>query len=198
MAVIGIGLKLGMAGTSAGSLASSSDGLSVDDEVDARRGLHLAIPLSVGGSGFGWTLEPYMSRSSIGRSTRDPTGVITGRREQVELRAYGVYTGPVVQIHVANPVYVGIGLGVKGAYVANDGFDYAFDAYARVPLSVTYYVIDQLALVAELGLGYGISIFADQPRIRIDPLTNKPRTVPSDPQLGKSFAWDFSIGIRLP
>lgn len=197
MNVIGIGLKLGMAGTGAGSLGTSSDGRGLEGEVDARRGLHLAIPLSVGGNGFGWTLEPYMSRSSIGRTTRDLMGAVTGR-EPVDLTAYGVYTGPVVQIHVANPLYVGVGLGVKGAYVANDGFDYAFDAYARVPLSVTYYVIDQLAVVAEFGLGYGISIFADQPRIRIDPVTNRPRTVPTSPQVGKSFAWDWSIGVRLP
>jgi hypothetical protein len=138
-----------------------------------------------------------LSRSSVGHALRDENGVISGS-EDVDLTAYGVYTGPVVNIHVISPLYLGLGVGVKGAYIANDGFDYAFDAYARAPLSATYYVTDQFALVAEVGLGYGLSIFADLPRVRIDPLTNKLKDVPEEPQVGKAFAWDCSLGVRLP
>jgi hypothetical protein len=194
---IGIGFRLGVAGMGRGALTAQSNGRSLTTGVDPRRGFHLAIPLHFGARMFYWTLEPYFSKSSISHGVRDMNGLLIGR-EAVDLKAWGIFTGPGVNIHVARPLYVSIGVGVKGAYLANDAFDYALDAYLRAPLALTYYPIDQLGLVVELGLGYGFSLFADLPRIVIDPITNRPRTLPEQPQLGTAFAWDLSFGIRLP
>jgi len=198
MAILGIGVKLGVAGTARSKLTVTGDTRSLQSRIDPRRGFHASVPLQFGASGFGWTLEPYVSRSSISHALRNESGVLTGGSEQVDLTAWGIYTGPVVNIHVVRPLYLSLGLGVRGAYIANDGFDYAFDAYMRAPIGATYYVTDQLALVVELGLGYGLSIFADHPRVRIDPLTNRLRSVPEEPQVGKAFAWDCTLGVRLP
>lgn len=195
MGSVGIGVKLGMAGMTEGKLQVSSNGKSVASRVDARQGLHVALPLHFGGDGFGWMLEPYMSRSSISR-TISANGVSSD--EDVTLMAYGLYTGPAYNIHVTNPLYLGVGLGVKGAYVASNGFDYAVDAFARAPISATYYLANQFALVAEVGLGYGLSVFADRPRVSVDPLTNRRMTSQDAPQLGKAMTWDCTLGIRLP
>ena len=196
MEKIGIGLKLGVAGMARGALSVSSNGRSLVRDIDPRRGLHVALPIHFGG-GFGFTVEPYVSRSSLEHGVRDAEGTIVGS-EATSLTAWGAYLGLALNLQVATPVYLGVGLGVKGAYIATDGFDYALDAYGRLPLSVTYYVVDQCAFVAELGLGYGLSLFADRPRLRFDPLTGIPRNVPESPQIGTAFAWDFSFGVRLP
>jgi hypothetical protein len=198
IAPAGVGVKLGMAGMGAGKLTVSGGGdQSYTGRVDSRRGLHLAIPIHLGGSGFGFTLEPYLSRSSIGHTVKDASGLATGT-EDAELTAYGVYFGPAVNIHVAQPLYLGVGVGVKGAYVASDDFDLALDAYGRVPLSATYYVTNQLAVVAELGLGYGVSIFADKPRPTYDASTGTVRNAKDDPRFGRAVTWDCTIGVRLP
>ena len=187
----GLGLKTGLAGMGRGKVSVYGE------RFDSRSGLMVALPIYLGGQGFGWTLEPYMALSTTTGELRDTSGNVSGTRE-VSLRAYGIYTGPQVQIQVARPVYVGFGLGVKGAYLANDGFDYAIDLYARVPVSATYYVSDNLALVAEVGFGYGASIFADVPRIEVNPITGDVQNAQSDPTIGTAFTWDASFGIRLP
>ncbi len=197
MGTVSIGVKVGMAGSGAGSLTLGSGGQSYTGRIDGRRGLHVAMPLQFGGSGFGFTLEPYLSKSSVGHALKDNQGVEVGA-EDADLTAYGLYMGPTVNIQVARPLYLGIGVGLKGAYVMSKAFDLALDAYARAPISATYYVSNQFALVAELGLGYGVSMFADKPRVMFDARTASVRNVKDDPQFGKAFTWDCTLGVRLP
>ena len=207
-----IGLNVGMAGSTVGEYTLKVDGVTVPGRIDSRQGLYVALPIHVGGDGFGWTFSPFMSRSSIGRDLKDAGGYVVGSQD-TSLSAYGLYTGPVVNFHVAQPLYLGIGAGIKLAYVANDAFKYAGDAYGRVPLSATYYLTDQLALVAETGFGYGVSAFVDSGTVDgpdvvgvnggvsgpadIDSSADF-RTTDEDPKFGKAFAWDFSVGVRLP
>jgi hypothetical protein len=196
MAVIGVGFKIGAAGMGEGKFDIESNGQTYPGRVDSRRGLHLALPIALGGEGFGWTLEPYLSKASVMRTFTDLSGQPSGE-EEASLTAYGVYTGPAVQLQVVQPLYLGVGIGLKGAYVASDDFRYGFDAYARVPVSATYYVLDDVALMVEVGLGYGVSAYVNKPVPVVDAqgrLTN----VESDAQFGKAFAWDCSIGVRLP
>ena len=197
MAPVGIGVKLGFASIGGSAVSVSSKGKTFASQLDGRRGLHVAVPVHLGGSGFGWTIEPYLSRSSVAHEVRDQNGAIVDAKH-VDLTAFGIYTGPAINIHVANPVYLGIGFGVKGAYLATDGFDHAFDVYGRAPLSATYYVTRQLALVAEFGLGYGASVYAEPPRLQVDPVTRRVRNTAGSPHVGSAFAWDCSFGIRLP
>jgi hypothetical protein len=54
-------------------------------------------------------------------------------------------------------VYPHIGLGLQAGYMMSDIIDVGMDFYARVPLGITYYPVKNLALVAELGLGWGMT-----------------------------------------
>jgi len=196
MAGIGVGFKLGMAGMSEGSFDVKAGGKTYPGRVDARRGLHLALPIELGGNGFGWSFEPYLSKASVTRTVTDVSGQPSGE-EEANLMAYGMYTGPAVHIHVMQPLYLGVGVGIKGAYVSSNDFRYGFDAYGRVPLSATYYVLNDLALVAEVGVGYGVSAYVNKP-VPVVNVQGRTVDVESDAQFGKSFAWDCSIGVRLP
>ncbi|MET0343315.1 MAG: hypothetical protein ABW252_20060 [Polyangiales bacterium] len=201
-----IGLNVGMAGMGAGKYTLEIDGMKVPGTVSARRGVYLSLPLHVGGEGFAWTFAPFLARSSVEHDLKDGDGNVTGA-EDVALTAYGLYTGPVYNVHVKQPLYLGVGLGLKAAYISNPAFEYAADAYARVPLSATYYVSDQLAIVAETGFGYGVSAFIDKPNVvGADDAAvlsgnvgfSDVKNTEDDPQFGKAFAWDFAVGIRLP
>lgn len=197
MAFAGVGLKLGMAGMSAGQLKLSRSGKSYTGNIDSRRGLHLAVPINLGGDGFGWTLEPYLTRTTISRTVVDATGNLSNGAD-TNLTAYGLYTGPAINLHVAAPLYLGFGAGLKAAYVSSPDFKLALDAYGRIPLNATYYLSNQLALVAETGFGYGVSAYTNKAQTTTNPSTGKVTRVKNDSQLGRAFAWDCSIGVRLP
>ncbi len=201
-----VGLNVGMAGMGAGKYTLKLDDMSVDGRIAARNGVYVSLPISVGGEGFGWTFAPFLARSSVDRTTKDQSGNVIGQ-DDVPLTAYGMYTGPVYNFHISRPVYLGVGLGIKAAYISNPAFQYAADAYARMPLSATWYVRDQFALVAETGVGYGVSAFVDKPNVvgandaaiqSGNVGINDVKNTEDDPQFGKAFAWDFAVGIRLP
>jgi hypothetical protein len=197
MSSLGVGFKLGVAGMGTGTLQFQSNGKSYPGRIESRRGVYLAVPLQVGGEGFGWTFEPYYSRASVGTTTLDASGRPNGSVDS-DLSAYGLYTGPSVNIHVLRTLYLGIGAGLKAAYVSSKGFNYGVDTYGRVPVSATYYVSNQVALVAELGLGYGISAYVSDKRTVVDPVTKRSSKVDSNALYGKSLTWDCTIGVRLP
>ncbi len=196
MGVAGVGLKVGVAGMGVGKLSITRDGETYSSRVDARRGLQLSLPIDVGGGGFGWRFEPYMAFASVGVSRTTSAGIQPG--EQTNLTAYGMYTGPVVNIHVMQPLYLGIGAGLKAAYVSSNAFDLAVDAYVRAPVSATYYLTNTVALVAELGFGYGASVYWNKPTVVVDPVTRVASNKNEDPQAGKAYLWDCSVGVRLP
>jgi hypothetical protein len=189
----GIGVKLGFDSVAAGS----ADIKSVTGRTGRRMGVHLGIPIQLGGEGASFTFEPYLSRSTMAHDLKDTAGVVTGS-EDANLSAYGVYIGPTFNIHVARPAYVGFGFGIKGAYVHNPAFDYAYDLYARVPIHGTYYVSRLLAVVAEVGFGYGASVFVDKPTVVVDPVSRTARNVKDDPQFGLAFSCDATLGVRIP
>jgi hypothetical protein len=197
MSSLGIGFKLGVAGMGTGTLQFQRNGKSYPGRIESRRGMYLSVPLQVGGEGFGWMFEPYYSRASVGTLTFDTSGRPTGSVDS-NTAAYGLYTGPTVTFHVVRSLYVGVGAGVKTAYVSSSGFNYGIDLYGRVPVSATYYLTDQVALVAELGLGYGLSAYFSDTRTVVDPVTKRSAKVDSNALYGKSLTWDCTIGVRLP
>ncbi len=192
-----IGIKAGLAGTSVARLPTDGESAGFPGAINARRGVRVAFPIHLGGRGFGWTLEPYLSRSEILRLTRDESGDVDGSRV-FDLTAFGIYTGPSVQLQVATPLYLGIGFGAMSSYIESGGFDYGLDLYGRLPLSLTYYVSSQLALVAEFSVGYGVSLFANKVRTVTSRSTGRTTLVKDPADLGQAFAWDWSFGIRLP
>jgi hypothetical protein len=189
----GIGVKVGMAGMSGGRLTVMGQ----EGRTQGRMGLHVAVPITLGGDGFGWMFEPYYMQSSISHDIKNSQGNVVGA-ENVGLTALGMYMGPIFNIHAADPLYIGFGLGLKGAYVMNKGFDYAADLHGRVPVHATFYINRTIAMTAEVGFGYGASAFADKPRVMIDPVSRSLKNVKDDPLFGLAYSWDATIGVRLP
>jgi hypothetical protein len=198
MGWIGLGLKVGAAGVGSGKFETANpaydpsgvlSGAGVSTgfsncpitsekctiESDSRTGFQLTLAITMGGDGFGWDMDPYLNFASKGT-------------------AMGMYTGPKFDIHVMDPLYIGFGFGLKAAYVKADGFDYAADLYGRVPLRGTYYLMNDLGLIAELGLGYGASGYVATPRA--NPVTGEM----SDTKInfGTAMTWDFTVGTRWP
>ena len=189
----GIGVKVGTAGMGAGKLTVMGQ----EGRTQARLGVHVALPITLGGDGFGWNIEPYFMQSSIEHGVKNQSGNVIGS-ENVALSALGLYTGPSATFQATRALYVGFGLGIKGAYLFNDGFDYAVDLYGRVPVHATYYLTRSIAMTAEVGFGYGASAFADKPRVTVDPVSRQAKNVKDDPLFGLAYTWDATIGIRLP
>jgi len=189
----GVGVKVGVAGVSAGKLTV----MGREARTEGRMGLHVALPINLGGDGFGWTFEPFFGQASVGRAVKDNAGNVVGD-QSVSLQALGIYTGPTFNFHAMDPLYVGFGLGIKGAYLLNNSFEYAADVYGRVPVHATYYLSPKLALVAEVGFGYGASAYVDKPHVVVDNATRAGRNVKDDPQVGLAYTWDATIGVRLP
>lgn len=193
MAWAGIGVKAGLSSVRSGGV--SIQGYDVSSQ--ARTGMQLSVPINMGGSGFGFVIEPMLTSYSISHEVKNTTGVVTGS-ESVSLLGLGGYLGPTINFHVIDPLYLGFGFGLRGTYMLNSAYEYAADIGGRVPLTATYYVSKQVALVGEVGLGYGASLFADKPEPMLDPLTQSITNVQDDPSFGLAFAWDASIGARFP
>lgn len=193
MAWAGIGVKLGMTGTTEGKAEVQG----YESETAGRVGLQVSVPINLGGDGFGFVLEPLLTKTAVDRVTKDSAGVPNGT-ESVSLLGLGGYIGPTFNIHVIDPLYLGFGFGLKGTYMLNDAFDLAAEVYGRVPVNATYYLNKQVALVGEVGFGYGASVFADKPSVVIDPITMTAMNTETDPTFGMAFVWDASVGARFP
>ena len=146
---------------------------------ESRRGVQLAFPIQVGGSGVAFRLEPYLTLSAAAK-------------------AYGLYMGPSFEFHVARPVYLGFGFGLKVAWVKDQDWKYAADIYGRLPLRATYYVTDDLGLVLEFGFGGGVSGYVSELRDVINPVTGRRIARRTDMTFGLGRTWDLSLGLRFP
>lgn len=199
----GIGLKVGVGSIAAAKLSIKG----VESSVPARMGVHAALPIHLGGDGASWLFEPYVMQSKIAQDVKSVSGNVVGS-DDVSLTALGMYMGPVFNIHATNSLYVGFGFGIKGAYIMQDAFDLALDAYGRVPVHATYYLSKTLALTAEAGFGYGASAFASKPdKITVNANQNSTAQSVQDDvkndlldkiKVGTAMTWDATIGIRLP
>jgi hypothetical protein len=145
----------------------------------ARSGFQLALALNIGGSGLGFDLEPYIT---VGGNAF----------------AVGAYIGPRIQLHLARPFYLGIGFGARAAYVKLDGWKDGGDIFGRIPVSLTYYVVKNFALVLEGAFGAGISLFVSEPVNIIDPRNNKPLASAPKIAIGAARGWDITFGLRFP
>ncbi len=167
MGWFGIGLKLGVGGVGGSEIEMGG----IATKTEARTGFLVALPLNFGGDGFGWIIEPsFMMDSNI--------------------NATGFYTGPTINFHVIDPLYVGFGLGPKFAYLSGENLDLGLDVGARVPITATYYLHHDIGLTAELGLGYT----ASGHKAKAIPLANEKPSL----SFGTAFAWDVSVGVRWP
>jgi hypothetical protein len=112
--------------------------------------------------------------------------------------AYGVYMGPTFEFHVAKPLYLGFGFGLKAAYVVPDDWRYAIDFHGRIPVDVTLYATENLAFVLEGAFGAGASAFVDAPRSITNPATGRRLARTPNVTFGVARTWDLSVGVRFP
>ena len=145
----------------------------------SRFGFQLSLPIQLGGEGVSFRLEPTFGFADGAQS-------------------YGLYFGPAFNFHVYQNLYLGFGLGVKGGWLKADDWRYAGDVFGRIPLTATYYLIDDLALVIDFGFGIGVSGYYTDRVVR-DPRTNRPiaKKAP-DATFGVAGTWDLSFGLRFP
>jgi hypothetical protein len=144
-----------------------------------RMGAHVVAAVHLGGDGFGWDLEPYATFGSASQ-------------------AYGLYTGAKLDMQVAPPAYVGIGLGFRAAYVKADGWRYGADLGARIPLQATLYVLPELALSLDVGFGLGATGYVSRTDTIVDPVSQKPLGKAPRMTFGAARTWDISFGVRFP
>lgn len=147
--------------------------------IDARSGFRVAVQLSLGGDGLGWDLEPYMSLSGAAQ-------------------AFGAYTGPKLDFHLVDPLYLGLGVGFGFTWLKADGWDYGADIYGRIPARLTYYALPNLALVLEGAFGAGATGYAGKPQTVTDPRTGEAYTTSPSMTFGSGRMWDLSLGVRFP
>jgi len=185
MAGIGIGLKLGYLNYGKGSFEATVSGTKIKTNIASRDGLTVSIPINLGGSGFGWLFEPYLGATS-------------------QIKSIGLITGPTIVFHLVDPLYLGVGIDLRVGWLLSSGIDMGADLYGRIPITATYYVIPDLGIVAELGIGYGATGIKYKDMPAIDPTTGfpildsngQPKKLPFG--LGTSYQIDFSLGVRWP
>jgi hypothetical protein len=148
---------------------------------EGRTGFQLSVPIQLGGSGVGFRFEPFLTLADTAQ-------------------AYGAYLGPTFEFRVADPLYLGFGFGLKAAWInPKSDWRYAFDLHGRIPAHITWYVLDDLALVLEFAFGAGASAFGNRPHALKNPLTGRKLANPVPPvTFGLGRAFDVSIGIRFP
>jgi hypothetical protein len=189
MGWFGIGLKLGAGGNGEGELEVSG----VKSTVNSRAGFQLAMPMNMGGDGFGWMIDPYLNFASMEGVGIDATTGLPVAKDY-GITTFGAYTGPTINFHVMSPLYVGFGFGPKLGYSVSDAFDFGADIMARVPVTATYYLTNTVGLIGELGLGYGLTGYGAAPYV--DPTSGQ--TVEPDANFGSAMTWDVSLGARFP
>jgi hypothetical protein len=144
-----------------------------------RDGFLLALTLHVGGDGFGWDVEPYLTSGS-------------------SAVALGMYSGPKFDIHIIDPLYVGFGFGAKLAYVWADGWQHGVDIAGRIPVRCTWYLTRSLALTLEGSFGAGVSGYVSEKQRVTDPRNGN--TIGTAPKVafGAARVWDLGVGLRFP
>ena len=164
----------------AGLIGTGCSPLDERCRTSSRFGVQLSLPVQLGGAGVGFRIEPMFNFSSSARS-------------------YGVYVGPTFSYRVIDPLYLGFGLGLKAAWVDADAWKYGGDFQGRIPLTVTYYVVQDVAMVLEFAYGGGVSVFANESRVVSNPLTGL-RLSSKTPEatFGIGRSWDLSVGVRFP
>lgn len=146
----------------------------------SRSGLHLSIPIQIGGTIVGYRFEPYFTFAE-------------------NANAYGMYTGPTFDFRIKElPLYLGFGFGLKAAWVKADGWKYAADLYGRIPVHAIWYMIDDLALVLELGFGGGASVYVSERKNVLNPANGRIIAQKTDVTAGFGRTWDVSLGLRFP
>jgi len=144
-----------------------------NNQLESRHSLIVSLSFDFGGDGLGWELAPYYANEN----------------GDVSMHVLGIHSAIVYRWH-SGYWYPHLGIGTKGGYIFGDQIDGGMEFYGRIPIGFSYYFIDSLALLCELGLGYGIT--------GIDPTSDSTTFFFEDFKIGHGFYMDLLVGFRFP
>ena len=178
----GIGVKIGYQYFGDASFDSGEDAAStVVGGIPARKNTTVALTIDLGGDGFGVQLSPFYA---------------SGELRDEKLSTVGLFAGGMYRPHFGK-VYPHVGVGLQAGFMSADIIDVGLDFYARIPVGFTYYPLKNLGLVAELGLGYGVT-GVQYPTQSFDVGDGSISVSSPDLEFGTTFLYDLSIGLRFP
>lgn len=182
----GIGFEIGYQHFSDASFDTGGDPATeaIIGGIPERNNRTLALTLDLGGDGLGLQLSPYYA---------------TGEIRNTDLTTIGVFVGGMLRPRFGS-VYPHVGVGLQAGYMSADIITYGLDLYARVPIGITFYPVSNLALVAELGLGWGMTgVQYPTQELEVDTGQGISVTATSpDLEFGTTTLYDLSIGLRFP
>lgn len=109
-----------------------------------RHGFNLNVNFDFGGKGRGFDVAFFYSYEDV-----DTYGGIN---------AIGGYMGGSYRFQFGR-AYPYIGMGTKIGYGFSDFTDHHIELTAKIPMGMTYYILDDLGIVVEFGLGYNTSFY---------------------------------------
>lgn len=141
------------------------------------------------GFGFAWDFEGYLAFDH---------GLASG----------GGYFGPAFRFHIKR-MYFSVGIGPRVGVLRDSTLAAGVDLYGRVPITLTYYLANKLALVFQIGFGWGgTGIKERQPTLALDsvPPELRPQVQQSVDEWfssvgyswGRTATFDLSGGFRFP
>ena len=137
------------------------------NSVGARNAMNVQFNLDFGGAGSAFELAPYYTYQTPG-----------------PWHTVGLFLGGVYRFNtLEGTLYPSVGGGIKLGYLIADGVDYGIEMIARIPVGVTYYVLPDLGIVAELGLGWAAVLYKS-PGLSFG--------------ASEGFYCDLMVGIRWP
>lgn len=138
--------------------------------VGERHHLLVELGLDFGSTGFHFELTPYYISPDFKGSG---------------LQGAGLGMGFLGRFGLIDRLYMGIGVNVRsGGLWGGTGLGLGFESYARLPVEFMYYVVDDLAIVAQVAPGYG--------------LTGAKSDFTGDFGIGRGWLIDWGVGIRVP
>ena len=165
--------KVGFAYFGEGSFSQNINGVPVTSTIKSRSGARIALDLAMGGDGFAFEISPlFIHESGSGFSSNTVGADITF----LWRLQFGRW-------------FPHFGLGMQAGYMLSDNLDIGLELYSRVPLGVTWYVLKNLGVVAELGIGYGAT------GMKMKATGAMPA---GDLKFAQNVLVDFSVGIRWP
>lgn len=139
-----------------------------------RHSLLIQLDLDMGGAGSGFIFAPYYAMETI--------DTLAGKKK---MHALGADFGMRYAFGSQN-VFPYIGFQTKIGYIFKNStlaIDHGLEIYGRIPLGLTYYVLEDLGIVVETCIGYGTTA-----------LTGPGYTL----KFGHGLYTDVAVGIRWP
>jgi hypothetical protein len=123
-----------------------------DGSLGNRHGFNLNLNFDFGGAGSGTDMAFYYSYEALD-TTNGNGDVLDGG-----INVIGFYFGGSYRFQ-SGRAYPYIGFGTKMGYGFSDITDHLIEITPKIPIGVTYYILNDLGIVFEFSLGYDMAIY---------------------------------------